>query len=234
MLTRFFKSCFTTLLGYILHLANRSVSIISREGFYNLKKKLLQKYGTFDSVEMQHIKKECYSCKNGVFISKWKEPQTCWACCGTGIYTEFWTRLEKHKLGNYYFHTPTEKAFKYDKVEGKFYFSNFSVHQYKPIDIERDKTALIEGLIKHTKPKYNLAREATLWLYLFFDFKLFKKEIRSIQCLSGVRTPLVLLGNIIFTFRHFEFKKLIPKLNLRKPKAKLNNASVFDSDNLPF
>ena len=192
MLTRFFKSCFTTLLGYLLHLANRSVSIISREGFYNLKKKLLQKYGTFDSVEMQHIKKECYSCKNGVFISKWKEPQTCWACCGTGIYTEFWTRLEKHKLGNYYFHTPTER---------------FLRHQYKPI--EGDKTISIEGLIEHTKPKYNLAREATLWLYLFFDFKLFKKEIRSIQCLSGVRTPLVLLGNIIFTFRHFEFKKLV-------------------------
>jgi ribosomal protein S27AE len=231
MLIRFFKSCFKTFLGYLLHLANRSVSIISREGFYNLKVKLLKRYGTFDSIEMQHVKKECYSCKNGVFISKWKEPDTCWACCGTGIYTEFYTRLEKYKLGNYYFHTPTAKALKYDKVEGKFYFSS-CVHQYKPI--EADKAVLIEGLIEHTKPNYNLAREATLWLYLFFDFKLFKKEIRSVQCLRGVRTPLVLLGNIIFRVRNFEFKKLIPKLNLRKQKVKLNKASVFDSDDLPF
>jgi ribosomal protein S27AE len=217
MLTRFFKSCFTTVLGKLLHLANRNVSFISREGFYNLKKNLLQKYGTFDSIEMQHVKKECYSCKNGVFISKWKEPQTCWACCGTSIYTEFWTRLEKHKLGNYYFHNPTER---------------FLGHQYKPI--EGDKTALIEGLIEHSKPKYNLAREATLWLYLFFDFKLFKKEIRSIKCLSGVRTPLVLLGNMIFSFRHFEFKKLVPKINKRKANLSCNNANCFESDELPF
>lgn len=217
MLIRFFKSCFTMLLGYLLHLANRSVSIISREGFYDLKVKLLKRYGTFDSIEMQHVKKECYSCKDGIFISKWKEPQTCWACCGTGVYTEFYTRLEKYKLGKYYFHTPTEKL---------------SIYEYKPI--EGDKTVLIEGLIEHTRPNYNLAREATLWLYLFFDFKLFKKEIRSIQCLRNVRTPLVLLGNIIFRVRNFEFNKLIPKLNLRKPKAKLNKASFLDSDELPF
>jgi hypothetical protein len=194
------------LLGYILHLANSDIPFLHKDKFYVIKTKFLKKYGTFICNEIQHIKKECYRCNSeGVYRSKFKLSEPCWSCLGTGVYDEFWVRLEKYKLGNFYFHNPIQKS-------RTILFEGVS----KPI----------EGYIEHKAPKYRIGKEAALWLFLFFDFNTFKSAISIYGHPSHKRTPLVFLGNLIWKIRCFDIKKLIPK--------KKQKYCYIDNSDLPF
>jgi len=173
------------ILGWLLHLANRDVSIYSKEQFYTIKKNLLTKYGTKLGEEIQHIRKECHSCNStGIFRCTWKQKETCWSCNGTGIYQEYWTRLDKYKLGNYTFHNPTKRQ-----------------HEYEPL-FEQIALPVITGYIHHKSPKYRLGAEAMYWLFLIYDRKHFKKIFGMIGYPGNVRTPMVFFANISFKCKH--------------------------------
>lgn len=196
------------ILGYILHLANRDIPFLHKEKFYAIKNKLLKKHGTFICNEIQHIKKECNACHaTGIYKCSYKLKETCWCCNGTGTYLEFWVRLEKYKLGNFYFHNPIKKS-------NTILFEGVSKH--------------IEGYIEHKAPKYRLGKEASLWLFLFFDFETFKSVISIYGYPSKKRTPLVFLGNLIWKIRGFDIKKLIPK------KKEKYFYKIDDGSDLPF
>lgn len=137
------------IIGFLLQLANRDVDLVTKDKFYPLKQSLLKKYGKRIGEEIQHIKKECYSCDGtGIFSCDWKQPEKCWSCCGSGIFEQYWTRLERYKIGKWYFHNPTKKQFFYDPL-----FEGVSL-------------PVIQGYIHHKKPKYRLGREAMLISYL--------------------------------------------------------------------
>jgi hypothetical protein len=179
------------ILGCLLHYANRYISFPNqREEFYKLKTKLLHKYGTKITTEIQHIKKECYQCDGtGIFKCNWKNDEPCWRC-SKGVYKEFWTRLDKYKLGKFYFHNPVER-----------------MYHYAPL-FEGEALPIIEGYIEHKTPKYRIGRECLLWLFLLFAPKIFIKEICTIGSPHNKWTPLVILGNIIFNIRHLRKHKL--------------------------
>lgn len=199
------------ILSYLLHFANRYVSILSRDEFYNLKTRLLKKYGTLVGQDLQHIKKECYSCgSTGIYKCKWTLPEVCWSCSGTGTFEEFWVTLDKYQLGKFSFHIPVRRVYS----------------RTSPF-LDLTYNSLIEGYINHKTPKYNLGRESLLWLYLIFDRKIFWREIsRTFSCSNRV-TPLVILGNTIFFVRNFRIKRYLPR-------KKQNPVYNYDSEDLPF
>ena len=196
------------ILGWLLHLANRDVKIYCKEQFYAIKKNLLTKYGTKLGEEIQHIRKECYSCDGtGRYKCDWKLTESCWSCAGTGVYEQYWTRLDKYKFGGYTFHNPTKKQY-----------------DYQPL-FEGEALPVITGYIHHKTPKYRMADEALYWLLLIYDRKTLKKLIGSIGYVKNIRTPMVFLASIIFNIRHEKWKK--------EPDWKTER--VFDDVNeLPF
>ncbi|WP_291726149.1 hypothetical protein [Bernardetia sp.] len=200
------------ILGYLFHYANRDIPLIAKQEFYELKQKLLKKYGTKVGQDIQHIKKDCYSCDaTGWFSNEWKE-EPCWNCMGTGVYEEFWTKLDKYKLGKFTFHNPVERIYKHSK--------SFS-EEIKPN---------IEGYISHKRPKYRVGTECAWWLFLFFDRKTFLKRFGKTGYPSHKRTPLVFLGNLIFRIRCFRWRDLFPK------KVSQNSYSdlYYTDEELPF
>ena len=174
------------IVGWLLHYANKD----GDKQFYGLKNRLLHSYGVKVGVEMQHIKKKCWSChETGVFTRVLEcgdmMPVPCWRCYATGIYEEFWVRLDKYKIGKWYFHIPIERmnAYKHQK-EGK-------------------ELPIIEGYIRHKRPKHEISRECVLWLYLLFDRKIFWYELGHYRH-RKIRTPLLLLNNTVFVIQRLQ------------------------------
>lgn len=164
------------ILGYILHLANRDIPFLHKEKFYAIKTKLLKNHGTIICNEIQHIEKKCNTCDaTGIYKCSYKLKETCWWCNGTGTYQEFWVRLEKYKLGNFYFHNPIQKSY-------TILFEGVS----KPI----------EGYIEHRAPKRRMGTEAALWLFLFFDFATFKSAISIYGYPSDKRNSTCIFGKL--------------------------------------
>jgi hypothetical protein len=174
------------ILGWLLHLANRDVGIFYKEQFYAIKKKLLLKYGTYLGEEIQHIRKECYSCDStGIFKCDWKLSETCFNCRGTGVYEQYWTRLDKYKLGRYTFHNPTKRQYEYEPL------------------FEKIELPLIIGYIHHKSPKYRMGTEAKLWLFLIYDYAIFKKMTNGhIGYKGNIKTPLVFITALNFNIKH--------------------------------
>lgn len=178
------------ILGYLLHHANSDISYLTKSNFYAIKNYILQKYGLRTTTDIQHIRKECYTCEGtGSYTCSYKLPEKCWDCYGTGVYEEYWAVLDVYTLGKYHFHLPVKKVLK-----SLMFFTN------------------IEGYIHHRPSKNNLGRECMLWLYLFYDFDSFKTEFGKNKSLHS-RTPLLLVENIYYNFR---LKNLFTKKN--RPK----------------
>ena len=186
------------IIGWLLHYANRDIPFLARSQFYKLKTRLLLKYATKTGTDIQHIKKECYHCGGtGTFKCDWKLPEPCWRCMGSGVYDEFWSRLDKYNLGKWYFHNPVE-----------------IMYVYEPL-FEGEALPMIEGYIHHKTPKYRLGKECALWLFLLFDRKSFRKELGRTGSPTNKRTPLVIISNAIFVLRRFNWRNYLPK---KKPE----------------
>lgn len=200
-------------LGFLLHYANRDIPFTRKDEFYKIKNRILKRYGNLLGIDIQHIRKDCYSCDStGIFRSEWKQPERCWSCGGTGVYQEFWTRLEKYKVGKWYFHNPIER-----------------IYSYYPL-FEGESNPLIEGFIHHKTPKYRFGTECALWLFVFFDFKTFWNKLGKSGYPNNKRTPLVFISNLFWIFRNFRFTDLLPKREVIKYE-------IYDEDdheNLPF
>jgi hypothetical protein len=59
---------------------------------------------------------------------------------------------------------------------------------------------VIHGYIEHRYYPWHLSREAFLWLALLCDRRLFRASLGQTKCYRA-RTPLVLLGNLLFARR---------------------------------
>lgn len=208
------------ILGRLLHLANRDVNFYCKEQFYAIKKNILTKYGTKIGEDIQHIRKECYSCNStGTFRCDWKYAEPCFRCDGTGIYEEYWTRLDKYKLGNYEFHNPTKRQ-----------------GVYNPL-FEGIALPVITGYIHHKAPKHRMGAEAMYWLFLIYDFKHFKKMFGVFGYSGNIRSPMVLFASIAYKIRN-EWKFDIYTKNKgwfwKRKEPDLEAADNNYSNDLPF
>lgn len=198
----------TLILSTLLHYANRDIPHLGRKEFYAIKKEILKKHGRVIDTQYQHIKKECYSCDGtGIFYPEFRPKEPCWKC-RNGVYEEFVAYLALYQFGKYTFHIPYHK-----------------VYIYKDGDLP--KVDFIKGYIHHKAPNYGIGRESALLLLLFYDFKTFKRVIRSSQ-LYRPRTPLVIIQWVIFFFRHKQYQRWFPK------KTNQVEPYNYSEDELPF
>lgn len=183
------------IIGFLLHWANTSPPILDDKGFYRMKTRLLEKYGTKIGVDVQHILKPCWNCEKG-----------CYKCntygIGGGVWDEFWSYLDLYTLGSYRFHVPRERVRKEPKED-----------------------ITVEGFIRHKPPNFYLYSEAFYWLALFFDRPLFKYTFGRSGHVSKKFTPMVILATMLFHLRYHDsfkrrWKRRFEKLrNALKPKG---------------
>jgi hypothetical protein len=138
-------------LTWLLVRANAKPPHSHREPFYQLKDRLLHRFGRLIGTEWQHIRKTCWSCDDGVR----DDGDSCWKCGGTGIYQQTWVLLQRWEIGGAIFHRPVRRT---------------------PLDPHGVVT--IHGYITH--PEYRAdTTEALLWLALLFDRRLFWGVLRG-------------------------------------------------------
>lgn len=89
-------------LSIVLKHANSSPPSWCREEFYALKQAILERYGIWAGEDIQHIRKECWSCTNGTYC----DGEVCRRCDGRGVYSERWILLERWLLAGQMFHRP--------------------------------------------------------------------------------------------------------------------------------
>lgn len=205
----------TLILSTLLHYANRDIPYLVKDHFYAIKKKILEKHGKLIDMEYQHIVKECYTCDGtGTFWPEYRPKEPCWKC-RKGIYEEFVSFLKLYEFGKYRFHIPFNRI--YIRKEG-----------------DLPDVKFIEGYIRHKAPRYNIGLECALWLLMFYNFKVFKKAMRSSRRLKPV-TPLVIIQATMFYFRcQLPYKTRIFLSKLKSRFKKKINEPVFIDDELPF
>ncbi len=151
-------------IGYLLEYPNcnaRQLPVDHRR-FYTLKNRILEKYGTKDREDLQHVVKRCFQCGGtGKYHGK-----TCWRC-KEGIYQQFYCVLSRYWLGKHMFHVPGIKE------------------QRRP-NIRYVK--FIKGIIRHEPREEKAAIRAFYLLTFLFDKKLFFESIsEKIRRSSPVR-----------------------------------------------
>lgn len=173
------------LLGEVLHCANSRPPDIKERQFYALKDRLLQRYGTGDGFDVQHIKQDCWDCDGtgklyaeymhlghltSIYVGKCKR-------CTDGIYRQFWVRLERYRLGRHVFHTPKER-----------YYNDPGLTMQRP---------LIDGYIRHHNYPGHLPLEAAFWLFLAFEPRLFWQMFGHLGA-HKAKTPICWLSNQVY------------------------------------
>lgn len=193
------------LLGFVLHIANSDPPRLRqpRDDFFDLKDAILKRYGTLLTAEIQHIKKECWLCGGSGKFERWDgnfEP--CRKCGGTGIFDEFWVILSKYRLGRHCFHMPVVKYHRRD-LDAKGYRS--------------PEGQMINGYVVHGHYRYHLSCECFYWLTLFFNPRFFLRSIGCSKCLGPRFTPMVLMGNGIYSIKNGfrQLKRGFMKLSYR-------------------
>lgn len=136
--------------AWLLHLANQDPPAGTRQEFYALKHRLLQRHARFDGHQIQEISKPCYGPRKwnhgyGEYEYDGCPGETCPRCSGTGVFDIRWIRLERWTWGRYTFHVPSGDT-------------RTIPSPYPPRD-------LIRGRIEH-QANHQRSREALLWLYL--------------------------------------------------------------------
>lgn len=143
---------FTHFLGEVLYLVNSNKP--NRNSYFELKEKIVKKYGTKIGLDVQHVKKICYACHG----TGWYEEGIRCYKCQNGIYHEFWTLLSKWQIGNRSFHL-------IDRRINEQYANDM-------INVGR-----IEGLIvNNSSVSYLTSYRAFRFLQFMFDFKRFIKS----------------------------------------------------------
>lgn len=205
------------LLGNVLHCANSGPSLAIRSRFYALKERILQRYGTGDGFDVQHIVKECWNCDGtgrvyedmfhlgvttSIFMGKCHR-------CTDGVYEQFWVRLERHRLGEHVFHTPRER-----------YYQDPELVLQHPV---------IEGYVRHREYPGHLPAEAALWLFLVFEPRTFFKVLGGIG-FNKARTPLCALSTLLF-----EASRIPGRIKSRYEDWRWRKSAHFiDDDDCPF
>lgn len=155
--------------------ANTAPSGAWKQEFYELKQKLLVKYAEPVRIDLQHIRKECWSCMGTGILCGSEYHNICWDCNGTGVYAEYWFELTVWQWGKYRFHTPGKKLI---------------CKPDRPVDIAG----------RTTKKRHPASHEAALWLLLFcIPLPVFWRRFsRSKLCDRRLHHPLTTLQQIVY------------------------------------
>lgn len=165
-------------LGRLLGLANARAggSATSRE-FYDLKDRVLRRWGAPAGEDVQRIVKACwgYPDEDGC------RGRSCGRCGGTGVWDKKLVRLERWELGGRIFHRPAA-----------------TVH-----GAEWEARVTIEGLIRHDDVSPRASAEAALWLALLFDPPLFWRRLSRSRAVGARwrRYPMLALQAVVFEAR---------------------------------
>lgn len=178
-----------------------------RERFYELKDRLLRKYGRQVGTDWQHIVKKCWTCDGTGCYQHWSGDLDDCLRCHNGIYDEFWVELERWEWCGRIFHRPARRVRARPMVSTEF----------------------IEGRIQHERQPH--AREAYLWLTLLCDRSLFWRLMRS----SWVRSwmPLSLLNRFVFACRYRLGRINIASFGFDS-EDRLSCGQSYDSTDIPF
>jgi hypothetical protein len=206
------------ILSWLLHHANRLGKNVY---FYQIKNKLLNKYGTFLCYDIQFIEgKKCHSCRGtGIhhyydFDGEIYDTDLCWHCHNGWYKRPFWTILAKIKFGEYKFHQPFKKV--YEKPDNTI--------------------ELINGYIEHTPGKYS--GFALFVLCLLYEKKYLRRWYKETG--NGYRLKWYLPKNYIYNFIHltkFRFKSFPVKLFIGRFKSKpsqIKYSAIEQTEDLPF
>jgi hypothetical protein len=155
------------ILAHLLHHANRCSK---DHEFYQIKDRLLQKYGEPAWFDIQHIEgKHCSSCEGtGIhykydYRGKVYERDACWHCYNGWFKRPMWVMLERRKFGRYTFHKPIDRKY----------------CEENPYRIPSMNFKVIDGYISHQPAKYSYL---ALWLlYLVYNPRQLKKELQKIH-----------------------------------------------------
>ncbi len=208
----------TKILSWLLHHANLKYS---NPEFYEIKNRILKKYGRHICYDVQFIEgKRCRSCYGTGTHIKWNwytgkayDQDICWNCDGTGWYKRpVWNILARLELGKYTFHQPYQRS--YTKPDNGI--------------------PVIEGYIDHNLSKYS-ALAATM-LFLFFEKGYLKKWYKNAGL--GWRLmwwlPRNWLNNIIY-LKKFGIRKVYRMLDYQKRhRTYVANPADFNYEDLPF
>lgn len=196
------------MLSRLLHIANTEPGWINRKQFYTMKTRLLERYGTADGHDIQHILgKACFRCDYHYSGDK----DVCWKCYGTGWFKcPKWVTLKRTRLGRYTFHTPTDVSYK------------------KP---EPDTTR-IEGYVTHNHYSSRKVVTAHLILCLLFERSLFWWALlRWSDHMPGWRRAKHIFGRCVFCKRRrWRWKKCRCRLCERLAEVEYQKLS----DEAPF
>lgn len=145
------------LYAWLLHLANADTSLVTRDGFYRLKERLLERYATREPDDLQEITDSCL----GPYPHHGCPGSQCRKCGGTGIYRQAWVRLASYRWGKYVFHWPLDRT-----------------------TIRPSAAPTIVGRIVHHQVG-RVSAEAVCWLYLLCgEWRLLARELRG-HCFHG-------------------------------------------------
>ena len=120
-------------------------------------------------------------------------------CGGTGLYTDFWVKLNIWQFGKYEFHMPEQRLFRTSLA--KIYIR----HKFP----KEKGRKIIDDYIHHKRMVWST--DCNLILFLFYNPKLFWRAIG--KCGFSRKTPIALLFNCFF--------KLNPKRFLFKIKYRI-------------
>jgi hypothetical protein len=135
--------------------------VARRTEFYALKDRLLQRYASYDGVDVQHIVKPCWGPGCDGDENRFTCPgSSCRKCGGTGVFSERFIPLQRWNFEGRIFHRPMGETSK--------------------------RPATIEGHILHGDVDAHAAADAALWLFLLCDRRLFWSTLGA-SSFVGVR-----------------------------------------------
>lgn len=204
-------------LATLLHKANSSPPWEFKKDFYELKQRILQRFGTPDGHDVQHIPgKECYGC-DGTGIFKYSEYDTCERCYGSGWYKQpVWVVLRRYRFGRYVFHSPESRS--YTRPDP---------------DITR-----IHGYVEHARYPGRQHDLAFAWLCLLFGrWGLFWRWLGSSRPCGFQRHPFLIARQVVCTVR-WKLHDLRARCNRCRRHVWASNILICDrctrTDGLPF
>lgn len=203
------------ILSWLLYHANKKGDFY----FYQIKNKLLKKYGEFICYDVQFIEgKKCYSCEGTGLYSKYEHgigwiKETCWNCTKGWYKRPVWNILARMKFGKYEFHQPYQRA--YEKPDNSI--------------------QIIEGYFDHKRTSYT--EFALFVLHLIYEKGYLKRYYKE---LYGWRLywwlPRNYLHNIVhlikFRTQSYPIRNFIDAVKLMNQRGKFKKFET--SDELPF
>ncbi len=176
------------ILAWLLHNANADPLFIYKREFYKIKDTILQKHGIRTELyDLQHIQKECWTCKGADSSSHPLEWGACMNCGGTRLYFDFWVILDIWILGKYEFHKPVLKLHRVSISELRLKYQISSQRK------------VIDDYITH-RPKV-WCSDCGLILFLLYAPKLFWRAFGKVG--FGRKTPVSFLFDCAFKLRTF-------------------------------